>query len=370
MITDMCLSTRDDKAFKAIAISGAHTDVETGVLSQRFRKTICRAGDIYKQSEDHTFCVRMSHLENWALQFSRMKADGIAVRIPTMHGRADDPDATRGMVDDMYVVDDTLVMSCTMFGQDGIDAAMRNDVSIFAIKEYISDKKISYFNPIRHVAVCPDPTVSGLGAFIRIAASSAKETNMIWKEFETKFGVTEVTDANAFDKLGGVHSKVVEECNKLKAVETTLSEASTKLADANKELTSKLSAATKGCEPPHAQVVKLSMKMLDKDLDGLVDDGNVTPAVRKTLGEIFDEKAVTLALSEDPQLTTLNRIIAALAENAVIALGEHAGAQVVGLTSELSEQANGKDAHDILATGMEVIAKEAKANNENVASTA
>lgn len=369
MIMDMYLSVRDDDRFKAIAISGAHTDHKTGILSQRFRKTICRAGDIYKHSEDRTFCVRSEHLENWALQFSRMKSDGIKVRIPASHEKAGDPDATRGVVDDMFVVDgETLVMSCTMFGHDGIAAAMRNDVSIFAEEEYISDKKVTYFNPIRHVALCPDPVVSGLGEFIKIAASSAaKENDMTWKEFEARFDVKDVTDANALDKIGSVYGAVVEERDKLKTTETTLSAASTKLEDENKELAVKLKAATDPKEDPHPQVVKLSCKSVGRDMDDLVTGGKITPAVRKALGEIFDKKAITAALSADPELTTINKIVAALSENDIVELGEHAGAQVA-LSTELSTQANGKDAHDMLATGMDKMADDAKKSNKMVTS--
>jgi len=315
------LTLRQGETTDWLALSGV-TKVED-VPRQRFEKEIIREGEFYKASEKLDFTVTGAHLDNWERQFSAMKQRGIKVRIPAGHGGADDPDKTRGEVLDMFRKGDRLVMQCEMIGEDGIQAAARNDVSIFAPVEWTDDQGNEYVQPITHVALCPDPVISDLGTFVPIAASR-KGFKMDWSKWGAKLGLgadTELNDDNALSTVSKLISGLRKERDTFKAKAETVKASSG--ADDDKPKDSD--------KPAPAPIPKMVLSQIASGrkarLDSLVLSGNITPAVRDKFAERYcGSEGLKLSMETDTD-DGFDSLVEALASNDPVKLGEQTKAQ-------------------------------------------
>jgi len=149
----------------------ASATVFESIPRQRFRKEVVRIGKYVKDATGQAFNITRDVLQNWVFQFQRMRKNGVKVPIPSTHEGASDPDKIRGVVEDLFIDGDSLVMTCELVGEDGIAAAARNDVSLGSPPDFTDGHGNQYPQPILHVALCPDPVIPGLGDFIPIAAS-------------------------------------------------------------------------------------------------------------------------------------------------------------------------------------------------------
>lgn len=301
-----------------LALAAAET-VE-GTPRRRFAKELIRCGLYYKAADNLEFEVTPDTLVHWRNTFQAMKAAGIRVPMPATHERSGDPDANRGYIDDLVIDGDSLIGIATMIGKDGIDAAARSDVSIFSPPYYVDDQKRRWERPIMHVALTTEPVVSGLRDFVPIAASrNAQETAMIEqiKTLVKAAGIdTEVTAANAGDLA------------KQAAAAITAARTKSAIGGQNPPATA-TSAAT-----PDPMLVKLAADNRRMKLDSLVAAGRITPAVRDKLAETYIGKengALTVALSRGDDGSQFDALVAALAENKPVPMGELSGPQLPGI---------------------------------------
>lgn len=322
----------------SISASGKNAD---GEVTQRFRKAVIRVGKFFKDTEKKTYKVTANHLRHWADTFQRMKASGTKVWIPSGHNRADDPDAQRGYVDELFVgvadvvgntntvgaggsdgggsvsdVNATLFMNCTMIGEDGVAAARRNDVSIFAPESFTNDKGEHFVLPIRHIALCPDPVVTGLGEFIPIAASSGRPTErngkLSWENVAKalgchKDGQTEKTaEGPILESIGGLKANVVALSAQVASKPTP---DPTKV---EKEKEKEASSSTLELPPQVRAEIKAARETM---VDTLVTNGNIVPAVATGLKTLFigdkgEQVAISLSSGEPDTFQTLVKLLA------------------------------------------------------------
>lgn len=319
-----------------------------GVPRQKFRKVVIRKGEFYKEAGDQHFKVDDVHLENWVEQFERMQENGVKVWIPASHDDGHDAesladplhsDQTRGYVLDLFRQGDNLVMDCEMIGEDGIAAAARNDVSIFSPVSYTDGDGHMYEQPIRHVTLCPDPVITGLGDFIPIAASS-KGNGMAfdWKKLGSALGIDDLTEENA-------HSKIAAAFKAKKAKTKEDVKASSKENEPEKKETETEKEKT---TPINPILLSSVAKARRTELNSLVADGHITPAVRDTLfkdyvGDDVDHpEKLSLALSSGVD-DGFDRLISTLQKNKPSDLVERTGRQTMVLSQEeapLSEENN------------------------------
>lgn len=290
------------------------------VPRQSYRKELIRTGQFVKDSENLDFEVTSDTLKHWAASFQQMKQNGVKVPIPNTHAAAGDADQNRGYVTDMFVVDDSLVMTCEMIGREGIEAAAKCDVSIWCPPKLRDGDGNEYKIPIEHVALCTDPVITGLGDFIPLAASKrAKEPNMDLTKIKKALSIAEeLTLENAEALILSAHEALTKKL-------TTLGEQ----FDAFK--------ATAGDKTPKpdAALVSLSADNRNMKLAALVEAARITPAVRDKLAKLFvDEAPLTLALSNGTA-GLFNEIVEALRENDPVKLGESSKAQTLALSSPI-----------------------------------
>lgn len=321
---------------------------------QKFRKEVVRVGKFVKDSEGREFDFGADVLTNWVTQFQRMRKNGVKVPICSTHDGANDPDAMRGYVEDLFIEGDTLIMACELIGEDSIKAAARNDVSLGSHAEFVDGHGNTYTRPIMHIALCPDPVVPGLGEFVPLAASlnakSRKEVDVMdYRKIQEAFGIDKEMTKESAESILLSHAKTVDElaqtCIKVKADLKAL-------MDKKKEGDTKLS---RDVDPVTVGLLADNRKL---KLEALVLAAKITPAVRDELAKDWaDKEAVTLELSRDGAgIDVFDRFLNAIAKNDPVKLKEQTGPQA---NAELSRNTNDSKKNPLVADA-EKRAKEAK----------
>jgi hypothetical protein len=350
-----------------VTVKLAGVDVPT----QKYVKEIIRVGSYVKLSDGVAFKIGMSALANWVMQFTRMKENGIKVPIPATHkspewedeARKGDPRDNMGWVDGMFVKGDRLYMSCTLIGDDAIKAARRGDVSINSPPMFVDGKGAVYERPITHVALCTDPVVPGLGAFVPLAASRSKtirlqgESAML--DFLKKLGAmlgldpeAMIDDATAQAMLEEALSAVIEKLNATAdgnadgstaptnpTPTASTSSGSTSSGTVMKETLTRQYAPKFSREDDGFKVPPMIVRQLSQartvQIDQLLKDRKITAALAKDLKQRYvgdDGKVIELALSRDDDGGEFEFMLKTLESNQPIGAGPKSGVQTLSLS--------------------------------------
>ena len=295
-----------------------------GVPSRVLVKDIIIAGDWVHPSTGQDVEVSAERLERWASTFAAMSANGVKVYVPL--GHTSDPGRNVGWVEDMWVEGNKLMARMRIIGEDGILAAARNHVSIMAVPELKDGKGNVYKDAIVHVALTPEPVISGQEDFIaasrgtgnvpvlRLACGGAKMPG--YKKIAEKLGLAIEVDDDAAE--AAIVAKIEEMLGKMKTMEEEMSKGKA-LAASRREVTD--------------EVLSLARENRTMKLDRLVQAGKITPAVAKGLGDAMigaDGSALRLSLSGTTP-DNFDGVLKALDELEPRALGEKTKAQGVEL---------------------------------------
>lgn len=317
--------------------SGTSVKDDKGVLYQRFVKAVIRRGEFYKESTGEKYVVTPRLLSHWVDTFAEMRERGIDVWIPRSHEDAYVSDHNRGWVDDFFVADDVLYMACRIIGDEkeaGKIVARSRHVSIGSPAEFVGDDKHRYVQPIQHVALCPDPVVSGLTGFEKIAASRGGEVgSMKWDEIAKTIGADNLSDDNAAEKIDAAFTALSVQVFELEKKATKMS------ADAD----NKKKKPEDNEKPPTFVVSDIQLSTIANamatQLDGLVERGRVTSAVAKMLDAAFigEKRAVLLStLSGKGEATiSFDNVVQLLSANDPVKLKEQTGPQLLELSDDL-----------------------------------
>jgi len=332
-----------------LAMAGSARE-EGGQPVRRFTKQLIRKGSYHKAADGISFEVTDKALDHWAATFSAMKENGVKVPIPS--GHSVDPEDNRGWLVDMYREGDALVGVLDLVGEHGIEMAGTSDVSIYAPGQWTDGHGNTYTRPIRHVALCTDPVIPGLSGFVAVSASlgaapedvpvftfKTKGTpSMDLKKIQTELGIqTDMTDDNAGDLI---LSGVVD----LKKKQSTLEATSVSLVAKCDAMEKRLADSGKSPVAPDPLMLSLASDNCKMKLDGLVQAGKVTPAVRDGLHDLFvgdKGTALALSLSSGQGMSHIDRLVEILALNIPVTLGEQTGRQSGDL--QLSQAGNSEE---------------------------
>ncbi len=339
-----------------IALGPRAWKLEAGVRipTRRYKKDVIKTGDYYKASENLEFTVEIGTLANWVLQFKKMRVNGVEVPVTDGHENAGSTKNKMGEVDDLWVEDNALWMSCTLVGQESLRAAVQADVSLFSPSGFIDGKRNLYVRPIRHVAMCTDSVVPGLGAFIPLAASHSLGLQGVPRMLEwlqklaAALGLdpgTLVDDATAMQAIEAQVAALMEELgakgdageegkpNPIVPVGAAGSGAPNSPVT-KKTVTEEFRAAHSNAEgeasKPNAMVVKMMAENRSLKIKALVEGGKITPKVAETLALQFigkQNEVVALALSQDSDGSDFETVIGAFEANEPVKPGEKTGAQ-------------------------------------------
>ena len=346
---------------------------EGGQPVRRFRKELIRTGQYIKPSEGLDFQVNQKTLDHWAAVFSEMRSNGVRVPIPAGHitddmSAAAQAEANRGWLVDLFREGDSLIGIIDLVG-DGIKLAGTTNVSIYSPSKYIDGKGNRYDWPITHVALCVDPVIPGLEGFVSIAAAhgqpparvpvltlqegitmsdpamnpdaavgSSKPSDAIKESFKT--AVHAVIDDDSLDVAGKIKKikAILQAQEKALGLFDSGTATSTPAVSDAAEVTVPMVAASL-----NPMLVRLAAENYGHKLAKLVEGGRITPAVRNKLAAEFigaDRRALALSLSAGENgCDHFDAVLAALADNDPVSLGEQTRGQSLELSNPFAGDA-------------------------------
>lgn len=355
-------------------VSVAPVRTEQGQPVHRFRKELIRTGTYVKDADGITFAVDTGTLKHWQDTFAAMKANGVRVPVPKAHFKddgtpyaAEDADANRGWLVDLFPEGDSLVGIVELIGSDAPRLAASNDVSILTPPRYVDGKGHRYERPIMHVALTPTPLIPGLAGWEAVAASgcTSKSISLLKRKETISMDAMTMPDAGSApapaapkpseaikqsfedammsvlkdDKLDA-KAKLAKVRDILKAQEKALGLLDT--ADSKPEPKAKddedttVAASNPAVDP---MMLRLATDNYGHRLDKLVGEGKLTPAARKKLqARLFGENNELLTVALSARSTNqFDAVLDALADNAPVSLGERTGAQTVAMSNPLGQ---------------------------------
>lgn len=316
----------------------------------RLMKELVRVGR-YTPDGKRVVEITPRWLDHWEKTFLAFTKAGNKVPLPLTHDGAKDPDKNRGWVREVFRRGDSLFGIVELHGPDADRLAKTTDVSIYSPPQYRDGAGNEFKYPITHVALCTDPMVGNLDGFRVIAASLSSKENDVPTTFASiakELGLADDADAAAI--IAAI--KKLKGGDKSKEVKAQLDAVSKERDD----LKLSLAAATKR-EDPAPQLVKLSKRVVEQDIDKLVADNRVSKATADELkAALASDDAVKFSLVTGDE--RVEKIIAALAKNKVIENGERTGTQTIEMSRRESD--SGGDEPDVVKAAKEMAAASKK----------
>jgi len=270
------------------------------------------------QTQTGGFEVTEDVLQGWANTHRRMREKGVDIPLPLRH--TEDPEANRGSVLDMLVETDSkgrrgLFGKIQFRDKEAAELAKTAQVSIYSPVKFTDGTGTEYARPIRHVALTDYPVIPDLDKWAPIAASFAtlldKELKMPLKELATtlKLSFEENTDEDKLQEV--IVAAFAEKEGALKAKD-----------DEIKALMQRLPKDPVKVLPSHRGMLRDNRNI---KLEKLVLEARITPAVQKELEGVFcTDASLDLVLSNESVVDYFEQVLAALAKNEPLELGEAA----------------------------------------------
>lgn len=157
-------------------------DEERDVPVTYLEKDVIEVGNYTHPITKQRFGVTEKRIDHWAKNVNDMNAAGLEIPTPIDHAETQ---LARAKHNDPYVsaadnlgfvvgarrVGNRLRLTHQVIGEDALVKAMRNRASIYVLPEYVDERGRKWDDCIVHSAYTPMPVVSGMGAFLPIAAS-------------------------------------------------------------------------------------------------------------------------------------------------------------------------------------------------------
>jgi hypothetical protein len=327
----MCQSMfdRHDQEMSTIDFSGddnmqLYLDASAERTHNQYKKDAIRVGNYVHPITGQKVDVPASRLSHWVQQFKRMSANGINIPIRDGHrGKA------LGWIDDM-MEDGTQLDAVHNFpDEDGVKTARRyRGVSIGVKPVYKDCFGNIYKDVIDHIALTPEPVITGQGDFI--ALSRENEGNQPEAAGDGTDATNEEMSMEWLNEALSLPADATEDQLKQAVEALKAPKAEEKPADEPKaEMSMELALSRR-----ETAVVRL---------DRMQELGKITPAARKLIEENFmgtAEAPNTVCLArEDDAPSTVDSVIKVIEENSVaVKTGEKTGAQLPEGTAELARE--------------------------------
>lgn len=308
---------------------------DAGVPYRVYTKDLIKCGRWTIPDTGQNLDVDTARIDGWVDTFNRLTAAGYSVPVPDGHTFT--ADKNRGFVLAMFRDGDTLRAKMKLIGEDGIAAAARNFVSIYAPAKFKYSDGKTYHDAITHVALTPVPVIPGQEGFSAIAASLGIERVPVYRlsmeptmnplllSLAAAMGV----DPAACKSDQELHDAMIAKAKAGKPEPDKAMAASLATATADLKLAREELAELKKTSDPDPLVLSLSRDNRGMKIDGLVTAGKTTPAVAKALKAAWvpdDHGALKLSLS--PAACSLfDATLAAIGQMDPKILGEQTRAQ-------------------------------------------
>jgi hypothetical protein len=334
-----------------LALSGYPKEVG-GFPAFYARKEILKCGEYVHPSTGLKFSITTDRMDGLVRTFKQMNDRGQKVFLPGKHRDYDAKD-NFGWAVAMERQGDSLFAVEQLIGEDARLAAARNDRSVMIRPKFKDEKGTEYAEAIEHIAIVPDPVISGLSGTVPIAASkSSPATEALVLELaaqqEIRMDLSKLREALGAAKDVPDETVIQQATAKLAAVPaletdkaTALSRATAAEAERDAAKAQVLELSRTGSGPDPEVLHERGLRIMDK-ADSLSAAGILPPAFvdkfKKLLG---GDKPRALLLSRDTGAADCpaGEFINLLAEfKPVMQFGEKTGAQQ---KLELARQAHG-----------------------------
>lgn len=342
--------TRDELVVPRWTPIGGRVETD-GIIRQRFRKELMAVGH-YEKEDGTEYEITLDELNHWVDVSGEMHANGVRIPLlasPEPHTDVGNPDNAIGTMEDAFVEGDTLVVILEIVGEDAIENALQNDVSIYSPPEFKDGTGRVYKRPITHVAITPNPLVPGLADWQRIAIAASlgtgKEKSM-WKKLAKLLGMSaedmeDLSDDNGMSKISAAikalkdaHKTELKEAKKGN-VKATLEDEDVKTeikTEVDKQVTEIKASLGKPKEVDQL-VVGLMVDNRRMRLDSLISAARLTPHSRKKIDVRYGEKdAISASMKIGENGDVFDFWTDVFAGNDCIELAEKTGAQVIAAT--------------------------------------
>ncbi len=343
-------------------VAGGEIFIEKGITKQLFLKDMISTGTYVHPEEGWTLQVDRSRMDKWAKQFAAMKKAGLDIEVVVDHRR--DAEGVRGDLIDVFRKGEKLWGLHEMKGADSIQLAERcKNVSVLIERDFKDSQGNIYDEAILHSSLCQQPVVPGQKEFIPIAASRASQSDKpveVARLFlSTNFMENAMNEQQlrAFEKAMGLDEGTLTTDNAIVKIQEHTVATGSELEDLRAEL-EKLKEDVDDDEKkvddnpkPEDKTVKLDPDVLDQQrenadeqIDGLVAQNKVTPAVAASLkkvlvGDVAKPNAFCLSrrVSGTDQ-SIVKGVVEALKQNDPVKLGEATRPQAMELSMQNEDQ--------------------------------
>jgi len=315
----------------------------------RFWKELARTGTYVANGIEFELSPEL--FDHWTRTFATMVEAGHSVPMPLEH--TTDPEKNRGRVLELEVKPNerggkSLFGMVEFADEESARLANTAQVSVFSPPEWIDGQGTRFERPLRHVALTDYPVIPGLAPF-SIVASLVNGEPLMPKLMELlKELKIEVAEDAAEDVMVAALKTKIDELMKNQKEPEKKPEGEGDAPASPPENTEASST------PAPTPVVSASMvKMLGENrrmkLQGLVDAGKISPAVRDDLlTQHASDGALTISLSmTGDQTDGFDTLVETLGKNpAVISMSERSGPQTRLSPDENPLLANAKKRRD------------------------
>ena len=324
---------------------GTANVMDGGTERRVYSKDIIRIGEYVHPVFGWRLNVTHDRMEKWAKTFNAMKSAGIDVEMVKDHKLT--ADSVMGYLLSLKVDGDVLMGTFEVLGQKNIElVGIVRNVSAGIDREFSSGSGTNFGEAITHVAVVQQPVAGNQQGFKPIHLSrlsnyekpsllldlSNPETDIMKiEQLREALGMgEELTEENAGEMLAKTLKGYRDKLAKMEAAGKSKSE-----PKGEKEEDDEKKAAS-AIPPDLAE--QMAATAADR-LDGLVDKGKITPAVRDKLaasliGDTGDRNLMTMSIGTSGKTSILSSVVDALAENDPVLLGEKTKSQSMILSRQ------------------------------------
>jgi len=286
-----------------------------------FRKESIYVGEFRKG--DMEFSIDEPLLHHWSNGIDLQLSNGVRIDVSSEHSAK--PEDSRGKVVGSEIGlnenNDPALFLYVEFANDAYASlADTAEVSIFSPPSYQDGKGNTYYRPIRGLALTQNPVIPGLSSF-ELVLSHTGTAPMPLRALAKSLGISvadEATDAQISASISKAFSTLKKA--KAKTKPDPVKPDQTIVASNN-------TAFNRG----------LLRRSRQADIESLVSDGHITPAVAVELSKQWtSDDALTLSLSHEPTMVSFDTTINALKKGKAASLGngeDESGAQLLELSA-------------------------------------
>lgn len=154
-----------------LGLSGLPTAIEGKPVYYR-RKELAKVGSFVHRGTGRTENITRERMLKWVTAFKKRLAKGIKPFIPDRHTLSPRASENFGYVVGLSVQGDSLYADLQLIGDEALALAARNDVSLCAVGDALDADGERYSECLDHVALTPNPALTNLGGYVKIAASA------------------------------------------------------------------------------------------------------------------------------------------------------------------------------------------------------